>query len=62
MAYRCIYKVEVITLDGALVMRRYARNKRVATRIAKQCKRDGVIVTKLAPCEHYWVNPDWIEG
>ena len=37
--FRTIYIVEAITEDGELVMRRFARNKKIAEKIARQCKK-----------------------
>lgn len=66
--YRCIYRIDAITLDGDLVVCRYARNKRIAERIAKHIMKrydqDLVEVScyKLCMDAHFWVDPDWVEG
>lgn len=48
MAIRVIYMIEEFTSEGDLVMRRFARNKKTACKIAKTVD-DGneVIVRKL---------------
>lgn len=62
MNYRCIYIVESYTNDGELVMRRFARNKRVADRIAKQCKRGVPYIRKTSKDEHSWIDHNDVEG
>lgn len=56
MKFRCIYQIESITRSGELVMRRFARNKRTAEKIARQCKRGEVDIRKLPKREHCFVN------
>ena len=60
--FRTIYIVEAITEDGELVMRRFARNKKIAEKIARQCKEAEPEIRKTQNVEHYWINPDDVEG
>jgi hypothetical protein len=62
MKYRCIYIIESFTVDGELVMRRFARNKRTAEKIARQCKRGIPFVRKVQKREHIYINPADVEG
>ena len=61
MAIRVIYMIEEFTNDGDLVFRRFARNKKVAQRIAKDGNADAVVVRELSRSEMDWVTGD-IEG
>ena len=56
--FRCIYVIESFSNDGELLMRRFARNKRTAEKVAPK----GAEIRKLQKCEHHWVNPADIEG
>ena len=60
--FRTIYIVEAITEDGELVMRRFARNKKIAEQIARQRKEVEPEIRKAQKVEHYWINPDDVEG
>ena len=64
--FRTIYIVEAIAEDGELVMRRFARNKKISEQIARQCARQRKEVEpeirKTQKVEHYWINPDDVEG
>ena len=60
--FRTIYIVEAITEDGELVMRRFARNKKIAEQIARQHKEVEPEIRKAQNVEHYWINPDDVEG
>ena len=64
--FRTIYIAEAITEDGELVMRRFARDKKIAEQIARQCARQRKEVEpeirKAQKVEHYWINPDDVEG
>ena len=60
--FRTIYIVEAITEDGELVMRRFARNKKIAEKIARQCKKAESIIRKARKAEHNWINPEDVEG
>ena len=60
--FRTIYIVEAITRDGELVMRRFARNKKTAEKIARQCKKADSIIRKLKNDDHKWINPEDVEG
>ena len=63
--FRTIYIVEAITEGGELVIRRFARNKKIAEQIARQCarqrKKSEVEIRKAQKVEHYWINPDDVE-
>ncbi len=69
MKFRVIYMVEVFNVNGrtsdeVLVARRFARNKKTATRIAKD-KEYGTLdvqIRKLRDNERMWVNPSEVEG
>lgn len=64
--FRTIYIVEAITEGGELVIRRFARNKKIAEQIARQCAKQHKEVEpeirKAQKVEHYWINPDDVEG
>ena len=60
--FRTIYIVEAITKDGELVMRRFARNKKTAEKIARKCKKADSVIRKLQNREHNWINPEDVEG
>lgn len=60
--FRTIYIVEAITEGGELVMRRFARNKKIAEQIARQRKEVEPEIRKTQKVEHYWINPDDVEG
>ena len=60
--FRTIYIVEAITEDGELVMRRFARNKKIAEKIARQCKKAESVIRKAQKAEHNWINPEDVEG
>ena len=60
--FRTIYIVEAITNDGELVMRRFARNKKAAEKIARQCKKADSVIRKLQKAEHNFINPEDVEG
>lgn len=62
MALRTIYMIEEFTSEGDLVMRRFARNKKTACKIAKTVD-DGneVIVRKIQKSEMGWVNTKEVE-
>lgn len=63
MNYRVIYIVEEYTKNGDLVMRRFARNKKAADRIAKTgSEANEVNVRKLQKSEMDWVNPEEVEA
>lgn len=59
--FRTIYIVEAITKDGDLVMRRFARNKKIAEKIARQCKKAESVIRKAQKAEHNWFNPEDVE-
>lgn len=60
--FRCIYSVKSFTYDGECVMCRFARNKRVAEKIARTCKRGELVIRKITKAEWYEVDPDDVEG
>ena len=60
--FRTIYIVEAITEDGELAMRRFARNKKIAEKIARQCKKAESVIRKAQKDEHNWINPEDVEG
>lgn len=60
--FRTIYIVEACTEDGDLVMRRFARNKKTAENIAKQCKKAEPIIRKTSKYEHKWIATEDVEG
>ena len=60
--FRTIYIVEAITEDGELVMRRFARNKKIAEKIARQCKKAESVIRKAHKVEHNWINSEDVEG
>ena len=60
--FRTIYIVEAINEDGELVMRRFARNKKIAEKIARQCKKAESVIMKACKAEHSWINPEDVEG
>lgn len=59
--YRVIYQIEVITEEGQLIARRYARNKRAAEKIARKYNSEESVVRKMQKAEHSWINPAWVE-
>lgn len=62
MAIRVIYMIEEFTSEGDLVMRRFARNKKIAGKIAKTVDDgNGVSVRKLQKSEMSWVNTKEVE-
>lgn len=44
--YRVIYIIEEITNEGELITRRFARNKRIAMKIANNCKKAEPVIRK----------------
>ena len=60
--FRTIYIVEAITEGGELVMRRFARNKKIAENIARQCKKAESVIRKAQKVEHNWINSEDVEG
>ena len=60
--FRTIYIVEAITEDGELVMRQFARNKKIAKKIARKCKKAESVIRKAQKAEHNWINPEDVEG
>lgn len=60
--FRTIYIVEAFTEYGELVMRRFARNKEIAEKIARQCKKAESVIRKASKTEHSWINPEDVEG
>ena len=60
--FRTIYIVEAINEDGELVMRRFARNKKIAEKIARQCKKSESVIRKAQKAEHNWINLEDVEG
>ena len=60
--FRTIYIVEAITEDGELVMRQFARNKKIAKKIARKCKKAESVIRKAREAEHNWINPEDVEG
>lgn len=60
--YRVIYIIEEITNEGELITRRFARNKRIAMKIANNCKKAEPLIRKVQKKEHCWINPDDVEG
>lgn len=58
---RVIYMIEEITDEGDLVSRRFARNKRIAGRIARKAE-NGAVIRKLRKDEMIWVRMEDIEG
>ena len=60
--FRTIYIVEAITEEGELVMRRFARNKKIAEKIARQCKKAESVIIKAQKDEHRWINPEDVDG
>lgn len=57
---RKIYMIEVISIDGELVARRFARNKKTAERIAKQYG-DEAEIRLLCKDEMEYVNKKDVE-
>ena len=60
--FRTIYIVEAITEEGELVMRRFARNKKIAEKIARQCKKAKSVIRKAQKDEHNWIAAEDVEG
>lgn len=60
--FRTIYIVEAFTEDGELVMRQFARNKKIAEKIARQCKKAESVIREAHKAEHSWINPEDVEG
>jgi len=62
--FRTIYMVEIFHLDGCLLLRTYARNKKTAERIARKHFRQDrcVLVDKLRPESMANIRPEWVEG
>lgn len=60
--FRTIYIVEAFTEDGELVMRRFARNKKVAENIAKQSNKAEPSIRKTRKDEHNWIAIEDVEG
>ena len=60
--FRTIYIVEAITEEGELVMRRFARNKKIAEKIARQCKKAKSVIRKAQKAEHNWIAAEDVEG
>ena len=60
--FRTIYIVEAFAEDGNMVMRRFARNKKVAKNIAKQCNESEPIIRKTRKDEHDWIDTEDVEG
>ena len=62
--YRTIYAVEAVTEDGQLRVRRFARNRRAAEKIAKQLKPQHryVHINYIPRDCRYLINPEWVEG
>lgn len=60
--FRTIYIVEAFTEDGELFMRRFARNKKIAEKIARHCKKADSVITKARNDEHDWINLEDVEG
>ena len=60
--FRCIYVIEAYTNTGELTMRRFARNKRTAERIRRQCKKGEPDIRKLHHGEREFVNIADVEG
>ena len=60
--FRTIYMVEVITVMGTLVARRYAANKRTAERIMKSYVGHSYIdCRKVQDYERDFINDRWVE-
>lgn len=61
---RVIYMVEGFTTDGDLYVRRYARNRKTAERIARKVKRPGVEIeiVNVNKADWYFIKREWIEG
>ena len=60
--FRTIYIVEAITEEGELVMRRFARNKKISEKIARQCKKAKSVIRKAQKAEHNWIAAEDVEG
>lgn len=60
--FRCIYIIESYTNTGDLMVRRFARNRRTADKIANLCNADEVTVRKAQKAEHYYINPSDVES
>ena len=60
--FRTIYTVEATTEDGELVMRRFARNKKIAEKIEKKYKKAESVIRKAQKVEHNWINSEDVEG
>lgn len=60
--FRTIYIVEAVTEDGDLVIRRFARNKKTAENIAKQCNQAEPVIRKTRKDEHNWISDEDVEG
>ena len=60
--FRTIYMVEGYAEVGLLVMRRFARNKKTAERIANSYPNLETLINKLRKCENQFVDPDVVEG
>ena len=43
-------------------MRRFARNKKIAEKIARQCKKAEPVIRKALKYEHNWINSEDVEG
>ena len=60
--FRTIYMVEGYAEVGLLVMRRFARNKKTAERIANNYPNLETLVQKLRKSEHQFVDTVVVEG
>lgn len=61
MKFRTIYLIEAYTPDGKLVLRTYARNKKVGERILRREAKLDAFMRKLSGFEHAYVMPEWVE-
>ena len=61
-SFKTIYMVEGYAEIGLLVMRRFARNKKTAERIANNYPNLETLVRKLRKSEHQFVDPNAVEG
>jgi hypothetical protein len=58
----CIYKVEAFSRTGKLLMRRYARTKRVAAKMAKRWNDEYCDIRKLHKWEWEYIDLSDVES
>ena len=62
MKFRTIYIIYALGDGGEVVALRFARNKKIAKKIARQCRSAYVFIREASSNERLWIDLEDVEG